>query len=165
MKQSNALKLTLSGVFAALIFIATYFFQFPLPGSGYVNLGDGFMLIAVLLIGPYAIPAAAVGSVISDLLLGYAVYAPATFIIKGLMALIAWLIVRKSEKILPALLAFVAAELLMAAGYMVFEGFLIYGWPTAIATVPFSLLQGLAGVVLGAVAFPAVKRIKRLAKL
>ncbi|MDR1564061.1 MAG: ECF transporter S component [Oscillospiraceae bacterium] len=164
MKQSKALKLTLSGVFAALIFVATYFFQFPLPGgSGYVNLGDGFILIAVLLIGPYAIPAAAVGSLISDLLLGYAVYAPATFIIKGLMALLAWLIIRKSEKILPALLAFITAELIMVAGYLVFEGFL-YGWPVAIASVTFNLLQGLAGVILGVIAFPAVKRIKKLAK-
>jgi hypothetical protein len=38
----------------------------------------------------------------------------------------------------------------MVGGYLLFES-LVYGWGTAVGSVPFNLLQGAAGVALGMV--------------
>ncbi len=71
------------------MFVVTRIITIPIGTTGaYINVGDvSIYLIAYLLGGPLAAISAAVGSAVSDLSLGYAVYAPATFIIKGLMAL------------------------------------------------------------------------------
>ena len=76
MKKLNVQKLTLCGVMAALVFVMTYFPKIPVPVTGgYVHLGDGAIFLSVLLLGPLGIPAAAVGSMLSDLIGGYMVYA------------------------------------------------------------------------------------------
>lgn len=91
MKKLNVQKLTLCGVMAALVFVMTYFPKIPVPVTGgYVHLGDGAIFLSVLLLGPLGIPAAAVGSMLSDLIGGYMVYVLPTFLIKGLVALVAW---------------------------------------------------------------------------
>lgn len=75
MKKLNVQKLTLCGVMAALVFVMTYFPKIPVPVTGgYVHLGDGAIFLSVLLLGPLGIPAAAVGSMLSDLIGGYMVY-------------------------------------------------------------------------------------------
>ena len=69
MKKLNVQKLTLCGVMAALVFVMTYFPKIPVPVTGgYVHLGDGAIFLSVLLLGPLGIPAAAVGSMLSDLI-------------------------------------------------------------------------------------------------
>ena len=72
MKKLSVQKLTLCGVMAALVFVMTYFPKIPVPVTGgYVHLGDGAIFLSVLLLGPLGIPAAAVGSMLSDLIGGY----------------------------------------------------------------------------------------------
>ena len=58
----------------------------PLP-YGYVNAGDIFVLLAGFCLGPlYGGAAAALGCALADLLCGYAIYAPATSVIKFAVA-------------------------------------------------------------------------------
>ena len=91
MRNLSVKKLTTAGVMAALVFVMTYVPKVPVPVTGgYVHLGDGAIFLAALLLGPLGIPAAAVGSGLSDLLGGYMVYVLPTMAIKGLVALIAW---------------------------------------------------------------------------
>ena len=121
MKKLNVQKLTLCGVMAALVFVMTYFPKIPVPVTGgYVHLGDGAIFLSVLLLGPLGIPAAAVGSMISDLIGGYMVYVLPTFLIKGLVALVAWKLCRKDQPLL-ALLSFLLAEAVMVLGYFLLE--------------------------------------------
>lgn len=104
------------------------FYRFRMPGNGYGNFGDCFVLLAALLLGPvYGGLAAGIGSALSDLFLGYGLYAPATFVIKGLMAVLAALLFRalrgkliKNDIISMALCA-VLAEAVMVLGYFIFE--------------------------------------------
>jgi len=90
----------------------------------------------------------------ADILSGYALYAPATFIIKGIMALAAYYLHRKvSQKAggFPSrLISGLAAECIMFIGYYVFEGFL-YGFIAAAVNIPANALQGAVGLVLGMV--------------
>ena len=81
--------LVLSAMFAALCCVTTMLVRFPTV-AGYTNIGEGMCLLAGLVLGPwYGFFAAGIGSGLADLLAGYAHYVPGTFIIKGLVALVA----------------------------------------------------------------------------
>ena len=150
MRNISVKKLTLAGVMAALVFVMTYVPKVPVPVTGgYVHLGDGAIFLSVLLLGPLGIPAAAVGSCLSDVLGGYLVYALPTMLIKAAVALIAWKI-WKEKSWLRAVVAFVLAEAAMVAGYFAFES-VMYGAAAAWAAVGANCIQGVAGVVLGLV--------------
>ena len=90
MSDTKIRKLVLAALFAALCTIMTLVIQVPSPMQGYVNLGDCAVLLSAWVLGPlYGGAAAGVGSMLADLLSGYAHYAPGTFAIwlgKGLAA-------------------------------------------------------------------------------
>ena len=69
--SDQTLTLALSGMMAALVFVATYFFKLPVSiTQGYIHLGDGFILLGASLLGWASVPAAAIGSALADLLGG-----------------------------------------------------------------------------------------------
>lgn len=156
----NVKKLTLGGVLAALVFVMTYFPKVPVPvTNGYIHLGDGAIFLASMLLGSLSIPAAAIGSALSDLVGGYIPYVLPTLIIKGLMALVAWKCCRPGQWV-RQLLAFVLAETVMVAGYFLTEWVMTGLAPAAAAIVP-NLIQGAAGVLLGMVCLPLIPRIEK----
>ncbi|MBE5795844.1 MAG: ECF transporter S component [Clostridiales bacterium] len=162
MRDFSVKKLTFAGLMAALICVLTMFPHLPIPaGSGYVHLGDGMILLAAMVVGPMAIPAAAVGSALADLFSGFALYAPATFSIKGLVALIAWLLYRKGS-ILRTVVAFLLAEAAMVAGYFVFEWFVARDY--AVVDIIGNTIQGVSGVALGVAFTYAVPQLERALK-
>lgn len=75
-----------AAVFTAFVAASTMAFSLSIPvTSGYFNIGEIMVYTAALLMGPYVGAfAGGVGSMISDLSLGYASYAPGTLAIKGL---------------------------------------------------------------------------------
>ena len=153
-----------AALFAALTFVATAYLQIPIPvGAGYVHLGDTFVLLAALMLPlPYAIAASAVGAALADVVAAYFVYAPATAVVKALMVVAVWLVCRKKRCWWTEVLSFVGATAVLALGYFVYE-IPLYGTPTAVADLPFNLLQG---AVCSVVAFALYKLIgERLAKL
>lgn len=163
MKNLSVKKLTMAGVMAALVFVMTYLPKVPVPVTGgYVHLGDGAIFLATLLLGPLGIPAAAIGSGLSDVLGGYMVYVLPTVMIKGLVALIAWKIWKEGSW-LRAVIAFVLAEAVMVLGYFAFEA-VMYGTAAAWAAVGPNCIQGIAGVVLGLVCHALYPRMKQLVK-
>jgi len=163
MNRLSVRKLTMAGVMAALVFVMTYVPKVPVPMTGgYVHLGDGAIFLATLLLGPLGIPAAAIGSGLSDLLGGYMVYLLPTMLIKALVALVAWKVWQEGSW-LRAVIAFVMAEVLMAAGYFAFES-IMYGAAAAWAAVGPNCIQGVAGVVLGLVCHALYPRMKRIVK-
>lgn len=131
--------------------------------GGYVHLGDGAIFLSVLLLGPLGIPAAAVGSMLSDLIGGYMVYVLPTFLIKGLVALVAWKLCRKDQPLL-ALLSFLLAEAVMVLGYFLLE-WALYGVASAAAAIGPNVVQGIAGVLIGMLCLLITPRLERVAKL
>lgn len=155
----NVKKLAVTGMMAAMICVLTIFPHIPL-GSGYIHLGDGLILLGVMLLGPLGIPAAAIGSMLADLLV-YPVYAPVTLVVKGLMALAAWLIYRKGN-VRRMVLACVAAEAVMVLGYFAYEWFAVPEF--AVADIPGNLIQGVAGAALGIVFSYVTPRLEKIVK-
>lgn len=151
--KNTTQKIVMAALLAALCCVATMLIRIPSPFRGYINLGDCIVLLSGFLLPPvYGFLAAGIGSALADLFAGYVVYAPVTFVIKGIMALVAYFGVKLLSKKLPDLpskiLAGIVAELIMVAGYFVFEGCL-YGFiPSAVNILP-NAAQGAVSLILG----------------
>jgi uncharacterized membrane protein len=156
-------RLVTAALFAAMTCVATMVIKVPSPLNGYLNLGDCIVLLAGWMLSPlYGFLAAGIGSALADVLSGYVMYAPATFIIKGMMALSVCLlhkvISKKKANLLPIFISGIAAEFIMVFGYFAFEG-LIYGFPESAVNMPANIIQGIAGLALG---IPLVKVFEKV---
>ena len=154
MKTKNTTqKIVLAAMFAALACVATMVIKIPSPLKGYMNLGDSVVLVAGWMLSPlYGFLAAGLGSALADLFSGYAVYAPVTFAIKGLMALAAWYIYKVLNKRIKSsasrIISGFVAELIMILGYYLFEG-IMYGFGASLVNISANAIQGVAGLILG----------------
>lgn len=163
-KRQNdpVMSMAMGGMLAALVLVATSFFHIPVSVTqGYIHLGDGFILLGAALLGWVAVPAAAIGSMLADLLAGYTLYCLPTFLIKGAVAAIAVLGLRDGKPYWVSVLMMALAELAMVAGYFVTEWLILgYGLPAAAGAVIPNLVQAGGGVVIGAALVPLFRRVK-----
>ena len=152
MSRISTRRLVYQSLIAALIALCTAFIKLPVSiTNGYVHLGDGAIFLAAALLGPSGCAAAAIGSALADTLFGYYVYIIPTFLIKGAMGLIAGLMLGKRPRVnVCATCVYALCELVMVAGYFLFETCL-YGIGAAAGAVVPNLIQGVAGVVVGCV--------------
>ena len=153
--HSKTQKIVISALMAALACVATMVIKIPSPLKGYMNLGDCIVLVAGWTLSPgYGFLAAGLGSTLADLFLGYAIYAPATFVIKGSMALIAFICFNLMNKrigtFFARLIGGASAEIFMVIGYFVFEG-CMYGFAPSAVNIPVNAAQGVAGLIIGIV--------------
>jgi uncharacterized membrane protein len=160
--QSASRTVAYGGMLAALVLVVTRFSAIPiLNGQGYLNLGDVTILFAAALLGPAAAIPAAIGSALADIWSGFAQYAPATFVIKGAVALIAGLLLKSLPNAWTwRLLSLALAELVMAAGYLIFEIFLL-GPAVAWFDLTFNLIQAGLCTAVGLALLPVAQRIRR----
>jgi len=155
MNDKKLKTLVLSGLFAALCCVGTLIYIPSLSTNGYINLGDAFVLSSGFVLGPlWGALAGGIGSMITDLLLGYTVYAPATLIIKGLMAFTAAITFNALNKKTPLksfsarLIASIPAEIIMALGYLLYDAYILGYGPAALASVPGNIIQAIAGILV-----------------
>ena len=162
--HSKTRNIVLSALMASMVCVATMLIKIPSPMKGYLNLGDCIVLICGWILGPaYGFIAAGLGSSLADLFSGYATYAPATFVIKGAMALVAFvcfkLLHKRVGKLAAQIVGGVLAETVMVFGYFIFEGFL-YGFAPSVVNIPANAAQGVAGLVIGIALIKAFERLK-----
>lgn len=167
--KKNTKNLVFAALLAAVTCVATLVIHIPSPLNGYINLGDCFVLLSGWLLGPvYGFLAAGIGSALADLFLGYAVYAPATFIIKGLVALVAYLLIKAFGKINNKAVAYalsgIIAELVMIGGYYVFEGFM-YGFVESAVNIAPNCVQAVAGIVCATLLIAVINKTGVMKKL
>ena len=136
-------------LFTAFVAVGTYL-HIPGPSSSYFNLGEVAIYIVALTFGSKAGGlTGAVGSSLMDILLGYSIWAPFTFVIKGLEGWVVGKISREGSW-LHNVLAIVAGGNIMIIGYATTKGFLI-SWAAILPEVGIDFAQMLIG---GAVALP-----------
>ncbi len=157
--NNNLKKLILAALFAALSCVATMSIRIPTPGtSGYIHPGDTIVILSGIILGPvWGFLAGGIGSALSDLIGGYFIYVPITFVIKGLVALAAGLLYQKvgknqKSRYIAVILGGVADIILVAGGYFVCE-FFIYGAGAA-ASIPANIIQGVGGLVISCILYP-----------
>ena len=158
---------------AALVFAGNYL-QIKIPNGVLVtriHLGNSMCLLAGLVLGPwYGFFAAGIGSGLADLLAGYAHYVPGTFLIKGLVALIAALLLRpllkKGEKIPFWRLAVIElpSEVVMVLGYFGYKALILGKGLSAAASIPNNLVQAAIGIVLSVLLYTALSKVPEIHK-
>lgn len=159
----KTVKIVVAAVFAALSCVATMVIQIPTPTGGYVHMGDCIVLLCGLLLGPvYGGLAAGIGSAMADFLTGYMHYVPGTFVIKALVAIVAYLVYYGLEKVMGKLwlvrviLAGILAETVMVAGYFFYKWVLLgSGLAAGIDTLVGNVGQGVFGAAVATVLFIA----------
>ena len=163
--QNNTMqRIVMAALLAALTCVATMIIKIPSPLKGYLNLGDCVVLLAGWMLSPtYGFLAAGLGSALADTFSGYVTYVPATFVIKGLMALIAFygfkLLHSKLGNISSRIISGIVAEVVMVAGYFIFEGFL-YGFGPSLVNIPTNVIQGIAGLIIGTILVKVFEKSK-----
>ena len=162
--HSKTKRIVITALMAATVCVATMIIKIPSPMKGYLNIGDCVVLLCGWLLAPgYGFFAASVGSALADMISGYIVYAPVTFLIKGSMALIAFgcfrLMNKRIGRLPSQIIGAVLAEVVMVSGYYVFEGFM-YGFIPSAVNVPANAVQGAVGMVLGIVLVKVFEKLK-----
>lgn len=146
--RSKVKLISLTALFAALILVATAYAKVPLV-LGYVHLGDVFIVIACFMLPPpVAVCVAAIGSMLADLLAGFVLYMPITFLAKGLMALIFSLFYYKKFKLWRVPVGVIVGSVVMVGLYFVFE-MIYYGFPAALANLPMQFIQPAVSLPVG----------------
>ena len=160
-------KIVLTALFAALVYVATSIIRYPTFGTqGYINIGDSIVLLSAWLIGGvYGGLAAGIGSALADLLAQYVTYVPGTFIIKFLMALVAYLIftaLKKTNinKVVAYIVSGVVAELIMVCGYFLYESTILGYGLAAAASIPSNAIQAGTCLVIGCIAIGILEGAK-----
>ncbi len=150
--------IALTGVLAALAVIGTMIIQIPIPMTkGFIHIGDSIVYLCGILLSPaYAAAAAGIGSALADVLSGYLLYAPATFVIKALDAVIAGFAFKMlagktkrtiSRTFVAVSIAVCAGGLVMVSGYFAYEA-MLFGGAAAIAALIPNIIQAVGGGVI-----------------
>lgn len=181
MKLKKVNSLVLAALFSALICIATVFLTVATPiASGYINIGDCFVFASIILLPTgYSMLCAGIGSALADLISGHAIYSPASFVIKALMALVAHLIYTKAKNAIVSkphnkknntillfskLLASFVAESIMCFGYFAYEALIFgYGLSASANLIP-NAVQAVVGIILSVVLATAIEKSKIISK-
>ncbi|MHA1304623.1 MAG: ECF transporter S component [Candidatus Heimdallarchaeaceae archaeon] len=92
--------LALTATFTTLVFLATSLFYLALTSNGFFNLGEAFIYVAAMIGGPFVgAVAGGVGAALADIVLGYAIFAPATFVLKAAEGFVAGLLFHLSSRV------------------------------------------------------------------
>lgn len=144
----------------AIICVVTMILPIPIPfTTGYIHLGDGVIFLSVLVLGwRYGATAAGLGSAMADILIGFAIWAPWTLVIKGGMAIIMGLFLEKVVKNQQSsqssgisaysILGMLLGGIFMVAGYYLAEGIIYGNYIAPLLGIPWNMAQFGVGMVL-----------------
>lgn len=162
MKDNTTKKIVFAALLAALACVATMIIKIPTPLGGYIHAGDAVVVLAGFLLGPvWGALAAGLGSGLADVISGYVLYAPGTFVIKAVVALLAgWIIGTKliKNEFAKALVAGIIGGVVMVGGYMLYEAVFMGFGVGAAANIPMNCIQGAFGAVAGAALYIALSK-------
>lgn len=160
-------KLTESALFAALIFVATLTGAVaPIGGGAYIHIGDALIYTASLFLPlPFAIGSAVIGASLADILLGSAIYVPATILTKTAVVCFAKLMLKFAKNPLIQDMLICLGGVVNILGYFVAECIMLSSIGAAAGGIMFNTLQALASaVVFVIISAPARKIYKRINK-
>lgn len=171
MKTETVRKTVTAAMFAALACVATMVIKIPIPATnGYINIGDCIVIMSGWLLGGvYGTAAAGIGSMLADLLLGYAAFAPGTLVVKALTALTAFAVNKvlsgKSGGFAAYLVSSFLAEAVMVLGYFAYESTILGYGIGAAASIPANMIQGAGGIVISTALIQILKNNKYIRRI
>ena len=154
MKNYGTREMVLAALGIALVYITTMFIKLPNSIGGYLNLGDGFILLFAGFLHPFT--AFLVGA-LADLTGGYGTYAIATLIIKGIEGGLIALLVRRNARL--RFPAYIIGALIMIGGYYVTDSLLNASWIVGLGGIVGNIFQAAAGILIAAAATPLLRKL------
>ena len=151
------------GLLSALTFVATMAIHVPSWNGGVIHLGDSMIFLTAIIFGrKYAAISGAVGMTMFDVLSGYSVWAPYTFVIKAVMGFIVGSIAHMSGarggSSIKNSVGMVLGGLWMIAGYYAAEVMITGNLVSPVVSVTGNTIQFGAGAVIAFVIAAAIKR-------
>lgn len=164
-QRSKTYDLVIYALFIALTYVATWLINIRLPfmgNGGLIHLGNVPLLVAGMLYGKKAgAIAGAFGMGLFDLMSGWTMWAPFTFVIVGTMGFVIGLIEEKrpfKANLANDVLAVIAAIIIKIAGYYIAEVILFGNFITPLGSIPGNIIQvGVAGIIV-IVFIPALRK-------
>ena len=164
--KTKTFDLILTAMLVSLVFVATLFLNIRLPiaaNGGLVHLGTAMLFITSILFGPKkGALAGALGMGLFDLFSGWTLWAPFTFVARGLQGYIvgkiAWSGGRHGNSFTFNVLATICSIPVMLVVYYICEGILFSNWLVPLASIPGNLVQNVVGIC---VAIPLCAFLKK----
>ncbi len=150
-----------TAMLTALAAVLTMFPHFP-TATGYVHFGDSVIYIAAAFFGPLTgAIVGGVGHALADLISGYPMYIPITFVVKAIMGWVTGKILF-GHKFSAGRVAFAALIdlFIVIFGYFIPEIFM-YGFAAALNVFISSPLQWLMSVAAFAILYPIMNKVKK----
>lgn len=149
----------------ALTYIFTAFINVRLPiaaNGGLIHLGNVPLFLAAIIFGKRTgALAGAFGMGLFDLLSGWYLWSPFTFVIAGFMGWTVGKVTEKHHGFFRNVLAVMLACVIKIAGYYIAEGFIYGNWIAPLTSIPGNLVQiGVAAVVV----LPVAERLRAAAR-
>lgn len=175
LNQSNSKKIKFSktqsiailGLLIALTFVGTFInFRLPLlPGNGgLIHLGNVAVIIASIIFGKkYGAISAAFGMGLFDIMSGWAIWAPFTFVIMGIGGYLLGLTYEKLKlkPYIKYILALFVLTLIKVIGYYFAEVILYGNWILPFGSIPGNIAQI---VVAGLIDIPIIAKLSKIYK-
>lgn len=150
--QENVRTLVITAVCIALTYVFTAFVNVRLPiggNGGLIHLGNVPLFLAAILFGrKTGAITGAVGMGLFDLLSGWTLWAPFTFVIVGIMGYVVGIITEKHCGLVWNSIAIACACLIKIAGYYVAEGIIYGNWVAPALSIPGNLIQVITAAIL-----------------
>ena len=160
MRNKRLRHLCLAGLFSAAVFVLTAYLHIP-SHTGYTHVGDGVIFLAAAVLPlPYAVATGVIGASLADLLTGYAIWAPASVVIKALIVL-PFSHGKGSILTVRNLLSLIPAACLTAGGYYLYEVLLTQNAIAPLLGIPGYITQFVLSTVLFIAAGTAIDSIKK----
>lgn len=159
-------KIVLNGIMIALVCMATMVIQIPMPGTnGYINIGDSVIFISSILFGPITgMLSGGIGSMLADILSGYAHWAIFTLLIKGIEGYLVGILIKNNITILKSIFSTLIGVLVMVIGYFL-AGIVLKGSTLiSLASVPGNLIQGTVSMLISILISNSLKKVKYINK-
>ncbi|MCD8096556.1 MAG: ECF transporter S component [Lachnospiraceae bacterium] len=159
----NVSEIAITGVCIALTFVATGFVNIRLPiaaNGGLVHLGNVPLFLAAIIFGKRCgALSGSIGMALFDLMGGWVLWAPFTFVVIGLMGWTVGAITEKHHGFGWNALAIAAACVIKIVGYYIAEGIIYGNWIAPALSIPGNLVQiGVAAVLV----LPIAEGVRRV---
>lgn len=164
-EQSKVLFVVITAIGLALTYVFTAFVNIRLPiggNGGLIHLGNVPLFVFAILFGKKTgAIAGGIGMALFDLTSGWALWAPFTLVIVGLMGFAVGGITEKRQKYGWNVAAMALALVIKIVGYYIAEGVIYGNWLTPALSVPGNLIQvGAAMVIVLIVIVPLKKAVR-----
>ena len=144
--------LCITAISIVLVYVFTALVNITFPGAGdggLMHMGNIPLFITAILFGrKTGAIAGGVGMALFDLLSPFAVWAPFTLIIVGLMGYVVGAIAEKHRTIGWYVLAMLLACAIKVGGYYVAEGIIYGNWIAPVISIPGNIIQVAVGAVV-----------------